>query len=312
MIENFVTVFDRLYLPQGIALHISMERVITNYALWILCVDDETYDALVKLELPNVRLLSLKVHETPELKNIKPSRSKGEYCWTLSPFAPRFVFEADKSIERVTYIDADLWFRKPPDLIFEEFEASKKHVLITDHAYSPDCDQSPVSGEFCVQFMCFTRIGGELVRKWWEERCVEWCFNRFEDGKLGDQRYLDNWPKQFQKLVHVLQNKELALAPWNATRFPFGGSVFYHFHGLRIVSETSVRTGGYSLPTPVLQYIYEPYLSDLNKAIEKIISIGMKINPQIKSIGIIEKTYMTLSKIRKAIRAHLCYEMTLK
>ena len=199
--ERYVTLFDSLFLPQGLALHLSMERHVKDYTLWILCVDDEAHDVLTKLQLPNVRLLQLSKLETAELLRIKPTRSKGEYCWTLTPFAPRFVFEADADVQRVTYLDADMWFRKHPAPIFREFEASGKQVLITDHAYAPEYDQSATSGQYCVQFITFTRDGGEVVRQWWEDRCVEWCYARFEDGKFGDQKYLDSWPELFLEQV---------------------------------------------------------------------------------------------------------------
>ena len=54
---------------------------------------------------------------------------------------------------------------------------------------------------------------------------MEWCFNRFEEGKFGDQKYLDKWPELFDDKVHILSNKELLLAPWNATRFPYTNSI---------------------------------------------------------------------------------------
>ena len=34
---------DSLFLPQGLALHMSMERHVKDYTLWILCVDDEAH-----------------------------------------------------------------------------------------------------------------------------------------------------------------------------------------------------------------------------------------------------------------------------
>ena len=107
-------------------------------------------------------------------------------------------------MKRVTYLDADLWFRKSPAPIFKEFDKSGKDVLITDHAYSPEYDNSEKNGQYCVQFTTFTREGGETVRKWWEERCIEWCFARFENGKFGDQKYLDDWLERFPEQVHVL------------------------------------------------------------------------------------------------------------
>jgi len=278
--EHYVTLFDKFFLPQGLALHISMERHAGSYTLWILCVDDETFEVLQCCNLPNVSLLQLRKYETNELITVKHTRTKGEYCWTLAPFAPRFVFETDLSVNRVTYIDADMWLRKNPAYIFFELDLSGKQVLITDHAYAPEYDQFATSGQYCVQFMSFLRDGGELVRKWWEERCIEWCFARLENGKFGDQKYLDDWPERFPEYVHVLQHQEWMLAPWNSTRFPYSGAVFHHFHGLRIVDEKTYVLNNYVVPKKVFDYIYKPYMVDLRTACELLQNVGMKIPKQ--------------------------------
>jgi hypothetical protein len=209
----------------------------------------------------------------------------------------------------VTYLDADLWFRKHPSPIFEEFDASGKDVLITDHAYAPEYDQSATSGQFCVQFMTFAREGGELVRKWWEERCVEWCLARFEDGKFGDQMYLDDWPERFRLFVHVLQDRERALAPWNAIRFPYGNAVFYHFHDVRIHSGKKLVFGNYALPAPVIRFVYEPYSADLRYALTRLESVGFNWLPQgsyLRLVSIIlGQLYRALERLFPAIRMKL-------
>ena len=102
--EHYVTLFDSLFLPQGLALHMSMEKNAGDYTLWVLCVDDETYDVLTTIGLPNVRLLQLSCLELDELKMIKGNRTLREYCWTLTPFAPRFVFEAETCPEPETEV----------------------------------------------------------------------------------------------------------------------------------------------------------------------------------------------------------------
>src|SRR6266700_3623980 len=109
--EHFVTLFDSWFLPQGLALHSSLEQHAGAYTLWILCVDDDAERVLKRLALPNVRLLALANAETPELLRVKAARTRAEYCWTLTPVAPRLVFDADVGAKRVTYVDADLWFR---------------------------------------------------------------------------------------------------------------------------------------------------------------------------------------------------------
>lgn len=287
--EHFVTLFDSLFLPQGLALHMSMERHIKNYTLWVLCVDDEVHDSLTILHLPNVRLLKLSQLETPELLAVKPGRGKGEYCWTLTPFAPRFVFEADATVQRVTYLDADLWFRKNPTPIFKEFTASEKHVLITDHGYAPEYDYSAISGQYCVQFMTFLRAGGEPVRKWWEDRCIEWCFARLEEGKFGDQKYLDDWPVRFEKLVHVLDKQEWTQAPWNATRYPYSQGIFFHFQGLRIAEGNLIDLAPiYVLPKVLIDNVYDPYLCDIAKVIDMLNIHKINVRAQTKKPNVIQ------------------------
>lgn len=258
-----------------------MQRNIPRYTLWVLCVDDEVYGFLQKLAIPNVRLLQLSKLETKDLLRVKAERTKGEYCWTLTPFAPRFVFESDREVSRVTYIDADLWFRKDPTKIYQELASSGKSVLITDHGYAPEYDQSATSGQFCVQFMIFERERSEIVRLWWEQRCIEWCYSRYEDGKFGDQKYLDVWPEIFSSEVHVLQKKEWALAPWNAIRFHYENATFYHFHGLRIINAKKTLYGAYKLPFEVIENIYKPYLEDLQTAIKLMQANGLKLRAQI-------------------------------
>lgn len=289
--EHYVTLFDGRFLPQGLALHASLQRHASNFTLWILCADEPAYSALKELRLPSTQLLRVEDLETAELLAVKRERTVGEYYWTLTPFAPRFVFEAAPDVQRVTYLDADLWFRRDPSLILREFEASGKQVLITDHGYSPELDRTAESGRYCVQFMTFTREGGETVRKWWEERCIEWCFARAEDGKFGDQKYLDDWPERFAMWVHVLEDKELALAPWNATRFPYGNAVFYHFHGLRIISNrfVSLGLGRCVVPTAVMRNIYRPYLRELRTARRVLFDNGYEVQPQAQLFYVIAR-----------------------
>ena len=282
--EHYVTLFDRLFLPQGIALHLSMERHAGCYALWVLCVDDATFEVLKRLDLPNVRLLQFSRLETDDLKKVKPTRTTGEYCWTITPFAPRFVFDADRSVNRVTYVDADMWFRKDPSPIFREFEASGKQVLITDHAYAAEYDRSCKSGQYCVQFMPFNRDGGEEVRRYWERRCLEWCYARSEDGKFGDQKYLDDWPERFPSQVHVLSRQDWILAPWNTTRFPYNSAICHHFHNLRILDLNRYVLGPYAIPAVVIEQIYKPYAVDLKRACAKLRAIGQEPMAQHEAI----------------------------
>lgn len=267
--EHYVTLFDNFFLPQGLALHASLMRHAGPFTLWVLCMDDEAKTTLDRLDLPNIRTIALKDVETPELLAVKPGRNRAEYCWTMTPFTPKLVFERDAQVRRVTYVDADLYLLKSPRPIFEEFEQSGRAVLITDHAYDAEYDQAAVSGQYCVQFMTFARDASEEVRQWWQDRCIEWCFDRKEDGKCGDQKYLDDWPTRFAGRVHVLRQLDALLAPWNARRFPYSRAIAWHFHGLRLLAgDKALLHGPYEVPHVVHEMVYQPYLAELRRAIK--------------------------------------------
>src|SRR5512146_2759101 len=244
-VEHFVTLFDNNFLPVGLCLHASLLEHGQPFHLWILCMDDLVEQNLHRLALPHVSLIPLREVEDVRLLAVKPTRSRGEYCWTLTPFTPQFVFDRDPQVRRITYLDADMFFFSSPRSLLEEFEQSGKHVLITEHAYDPRYERfgrARRGGRFCVQFITFRRSpeAGKVMR-WWQERCMEWCYARVEAGKFGDQKYLDQWPALFGAEVHILSQKEKTLAPWNVAYYEKLGHgklspVFYHFHGLRILS----------------------------------------------------------------------------
>jgi len=254
-VEHFVTLFDNNFLPIGLCLHASLIEHGQPFHLWVLCLDELVEQGLRALSLPHVTLIPLREAEDQRLLRVKPSRSRVEYCWTLTPFTARFVFERDATVQRVTYLDADLFFFASPQILLAEFAQSGKHVLITEHAYDPRYERfgrAKRGGRFCVQFMTFRRTPeAERVLLWWQERCLEWCHARVEDGKFGDQKYLDVWPELFGDVVHILAQKEKALAPWNVAYYARqnGGvvaPVFYHFHGFRILSpEELLLCSGY-------------------------------------------------------------------
>jgi hypothetical protein len=283
-VEHYVTLFDSLFLPQGLALHRSMQRHAGEYKLWVLCMDERAHEVLQGLALPNVKLIALADAETEDLRRVKPTRTRGEYCWTITPFTPGFVFEREPTAGRVTYLDADMWFRQDVGPVFEQFERSGKAVLITEHAYPPEFDQSKASGRFCVQFVTFERERGEPVRQWWAERCIEWCYSRTEDGKFGDQMYLDDWPTRFGDLVHVLATPEWTQGPWNTTRFAPADARTFHFHGLRLMRGGAVLlTETYPVFHGTIELLYEPYLDDLSWARSTMESAGQPLRAQLDS-----------------------------
>ena len=274
MTEHYVTLFDSAFLPQGLALHASMARHAGEFDLTVIAMDETVERVLDDMALPRVRVVPLREAETDELHRVKPSRSIAEYCWTITPFAADVVFSRT-SAERVTYLDADLWFLGSPAPVFAEMESSGAAALITEHAYAPEYEQSDIYGRFCVQFMPFDRIASHAIRDTWQQQCLDWCYAEPDGGRFGDQKYLDDWPGQYGADVHVLQNVSLLQAPWNAIRFLPGDAAVFHFHRLRIISADTVYPGLYRIPQEHIESVYRPYLRDLRAACAAMNRYGM-------------------------------------
>jgi hypothetical protein len=267
MTEHYVTLFDSVFLPQGLALYHSLIEHGGDCLLWVLCLDDTSFKTLHRLDLPQVRLLNLAEVETTELLSVKAGRSCAEYCWTLTPWSIQWVFEADPSVQRVTYLDADVFFLKSPSPFFDEFDSSGRAFLITEHGFAPEYDRTATAGRYCVQFLTVVREAGFPVLYWWRDSCIAWCFARYQDNMFGDQKYLESFSKLFPDLVYAIAADSRLQAPWNATIFRYSDAILYHFQGLRIISTSLMFLSGYSLTVPHLQYVYLPYCRLLRKLI---------------------------------------------
>jgi hypothetical protein len=280
--EHFVTLFDSHYLPLGLCLYRSLEEHAQPFHLWIVAMDEACAEALGRMNLADATIIRLADLENEALRAVKGKRSLGEYCWTLTPFLPSYVFQRMPQVEKVTYLDADLFFFESPQILLEEFRQTGKHVLITEHAFAPEHAGYARYGRFCVQFVTFrNNDSANRVLRWWQERCIEWCYAREEDGKFGDQKYLDEWPQRFAAEVHVLSQTERTVAPWNVAYLGRSAApvrpVFYHFHSLKIVSSRTVVLHFMYYIGRKNRWIYEKYVQTLRAVATHMRSLGIPV-----------------------------------
>ncbi len=275
---NFCTLYNSNYAAKGLAMYYSLVKHCPSFHLYIFAFDDRLAEAMKTMSLPHITVVTLKEFEDQELLAIKSSRTTGEYCWTCSGSTILYCLE-QYHLDACTYIDADLYFFSDPTILINEM--GDDDVLITAHRYTSAYDQTATSGKYCVQFMTFKNTENGLhVLRWWRNACLEWCYNRIEDGKFGDQKYLDDWTIRF-KGIHELQHLGGGVAPWNMQQYTFrreGDSVigtelstekdfelvFFHFHDLLCFKKGAFREfslcPNYILPKSAKDVVYSLYL----------------------------------------------------
>jgi len=323
MPNYFCTLFDCNYLLKGVAMLRTLSQNCPDAHVHVLCMDDPTREILEQLELPYVTCLSLLELEDEALLAVKPGRSLAEYCWTLSPCLPWYVLEHNPGIDAITYLDADLYFYSPLQPVFDEIGDAS--IVIIEHRFPQAFKNLEVNGRFCVEWVGFRRDEqGMACLARWREQCIEWCFHRLEEDRMGDQKYLDQWPGKFSRL-HILQHKGAGIAPWNYSQYRFGLDrqgivtvddtplVFYHFHQFQLLSNGGFDrlSGSYRALGPEPKTVYEAYEAALMGVLKDVRSLrpdfsaGIKPALRIKSQRLVQYLLPQSMKqlLKKVIKA---------
>lgn len=276
--NHFCTYCDQGYAARLLCLHDSLVMQGEPFVLHVLCFDAET-EAVVKAvnstTLVAVGLDEL-MHADPAYAAVRRLRSCVEFYFTATPVFVRYCLNRVPSATQMTYLDADMYFFGPASAVFSaQGDAS---VGIVPHRFPPRLRHLEKSGVYNVAWVSFRRdANGLACLEWWRERCLEWCFDRVEQGRYADQGYLDEFRRRFDG-VRALYDRGINSAPWNiddARIVARDGRVhiddrpllFYHFQGLRELIAGWFDPGLLfyrSTMTPALRdLVYLPYLRKL-------------------------------------------------
>lgn len=289
----FCTLFDSNYLSRGLAMYESLKKTTPAFHLYIFAFDEKCRSVLAELKLEYVTVISLTEFENEKLLDVKKDRTRAEYCWTSTSSSISYCLKTYK-IDHCTYVDADLYYFSSPSVLVDELKDNS--VSVISHRYSPQYKYFEANGIYCVQFMTFKNDeNGLKVLEWWTQACMDWCYARNEDGKYGDQKYLDDWLVRF-KGVCELGNIGAGVAPWNVQQYAINNKngileihetgsgkkeklIFYHFHNFRFMENNMFELGTYFLTNEVIMNIYRPYLLHLEQIAAKIAEIDSHLNP---------------------------------
>ena len=281
---SFCTLFDSYYLDKGLALYKSLEKISENFTLYIFCFDDKSFNILNEMTLKHAVIIHHSAFETEELLEKKAERSKAEYCWTCTSVVIEHVLN-NYNVDSCTYLDSDLYFYSDPQQLFDEINEVKADVTIVEHRFKDNEYGRKLeerNGKYCVQFNHFqNNENARKVLTWWKDKCYEWCYDIPDPDRMGDQKYLNTWTRDFEN-VHELQHLGGGVAPWNLEQYTLekceGNNVvlktsnghkfplvFYHFQNIRYMPGRKVNIKSQTKNKKLKYQIYIPYLKEIEE-----------------------------------------------
>jgi len=285
----FATLFNSLYLLQGVAL---VESLIKNYPeskILISSLDDLTSATLFQKfkRCKNVFIDNESIRENYErrLRNLEKSN---EVIFSLKPI---LIEDAMKSLQgdMYFYCDADLYFFNRFN-----FDAISEEIILTEHIFKSELFEHVKYGQYNAGFLGFSKSPSSLAcLTWWAKKCKESTANNIENGIMGDQKYLEKF-FEFTPSIRVIKSPTMNQSVWmldqklNISQGPMidGNLVSsFHFHRLKPykrVFKTGINQyGKVKGRRKLFKAVYQPYLIQLrsHKDIIKMLDLS---SPRIK------------------------------
>jgi hypothetical protein len=269
-------------------------------------MDPICYKALLRMDLPNVFLISLQNFEEGDeaLRIAKTNRTTVEYYFTCTPSLPLYIFNHFDDINSITYLDSDFFFFSDPEPVMKII--GKHPIAITAHRFPSALGKLEKQyGVFNVGWLTFKRDEQAIsCLQRWKAQCLEWSFDRLEEGRFADQMYLNEWPTRYPDTL-VISHKGVNLAPCNIGNYQVSIQddqimidgdqlICYHFFGLKdyrgFLYYLSLRPYGTQPTSEILKQIYEPYLRALAEGKKKAAEV---LGEVINTTSIRERTQIT-------------------
>lgn len=265
--NNYVTHLNKYYLPQAMCLYKSLIKFEENFQLFVILLDEYSFKFFSKNNFPSITPILFREHENDRLLQLKASRKPNEYFWTITPYIQLLVYNIKKDLENLTYLDADTYFFSKPSLLLNSFYQSSSDILITKHNFSEEYKRLENNGKYCVQFIASKASGKDILNEW-NAQCLEWCFDRVEKDRFGDQKYLDAWQEKYGSRVFIPKNRNLFQGPWNVDSCDHKEAILYHFHGLRLLNKNKILANiYYKISDKKYNFFYKQYLIDFKEII---------------------------------------------
>ena len=276
---NFCTLFDSNYISKGIALFLSIEKYTKDFTFYVMAMDRKCQELLNTIGFEGLIVDCIEDINDLELMRAKGNRSRVEFCWTCGSYTTDYFMHKYDLLD-ITYLDSDLMFFCSPRVVFDELERKNASVGLAPHFTN-----NPLFGRYCVQYVYFKNDeDGRDCLRWWKDNCLKWCYAKAEDGKFGDQKYLDYFSEKFNHVCDI-ENRGVGIAYWNMNhnRYVEGKviykneewpQVFFHYSGFNVSvnnGEMVFKHTMYLTPS-VFKTFVAPYMELMKEVFSRYLS----------------------------------------
>ena len=244
--KNICTYFNQNFINRGCALIDSLFKTNENFVLYVLALDDVTFNYLKERYSPeNVVILSMASYSSFFKINPEKYLDKKQFFFSITPNLCQWVIDQYSEIDVLLYLDADVYIFAELDIIYKEFNGYS--IGVCSHRHNKFVKKiSNHYGEYNVGVNLFRNdvIGKKCISNW-KKDCDDWYPNKpnYPLSYFSDQIFLDQWPKTYKDHFLEIKNIGVNVAPWNAINYKFkkinnkiyvnnNPLIIYHFSSL--------------------------------------------------------------------------------
>jgi hypothetical protein len=208
------TVCNLAYLPKALVLAESLLKF-ENEKIHIYIFDKQ-----IDVELPDTLAKYIWIEDAgvPNLLQLAFKYDITEFSTSLKPFLALQLLER---FANVIFLDPDTCLYHSLAPVLEDL--GKFPIVLTPHYTIPESNDLPNSdsgmmrfGSFNMGFFAVSKSDeGLSFLRWWNDRCIRYCYFETQFGLSTDQKWVSIAPCFFPNL-HVSFNLGLNVAMWNA------------------------------------------------------------------------------------------------
>lgn len=278
---NIATILDKNYIVRTLAFYEALIKFGEEYTFWLLCLDNETKEIINRLDLKNIIAMKVDEINDQELLSSRTNRNIAEFAFTSKSAWINYIFNHTKKGDNLIYADNDVIYFSTPNNVLDRMRKNGYSIGITAHRFAKKQEQlNEKIGKYNAGLIYFIVDDNsrECVREW-RKQCIDWCYLKHEEGKFGDQLYMNKWPEKY-KAVYEIPDKGVNVGSWNLHNYKITKKdniffvdddllVCYHFHRIRFYID-----GDNIKPLPIYIYhseLYKIYTEYIEKSWKKML-----------------------------------------